>query len=95
MQPVSGSNYYRASGTAAGTTTIAARGCTLDAVMMGQTKTGTITVYDSVSGTNALLLTTMNNTSGSIPSTIHIGAALRNGLTITLGGTCDALILWH
>lgn len=94
-QPVSGAMWSRISGTAAGTATLYTGGIQLSRVVVGATKEGTVTFYDSASGTSARLLTAIGNTGGSIPTSVEIGARVRDGLTYVLAGTTDMLVMYE
>lgn len=96
MQPISGFQYKRVSGTAAGTTVIKADSGYLKGIVMGQNKTGTIALYDHASGTSSTsLLTNINNTSGTAPVSIDFDIRFRNGLVAELGGTTDILVIYN
>lgn len=94
-QPVSSSNYKHISGTAAGTTVISNQECSFNSVTFGGNYTGTLTFYDcdtEAGTTTANLLISVNNNSGSIPTTFSPAVQTNNGLTVVIGGTTDALV---
>ena len=96
MQPTSGFQYKRVSGTAAGTTVIKADYGFLKGIVIGQNKEGTITFYDNASGTSsASLLSVVNNNAGSIPTNINFDMRFKKGLVAELGGTTDMLIIYQ
>lgn len=94
MQPVSGYQWSRVSGTAAGTTTIKANETRLHAVVIGDSKTGTITVYDNATGTASGYFQAFNNNIGTIPQSVLVDAQFRKGLTVVLGGTVDMTFVY-
>lgn len=94
-QPVSGCDWSRVSGTAAGTTTLTTGNKTLARVVIGATKEGTVTFYDSSSGTTASLLSAIGNTGGSIPTSVEIGARVKAGITCVQAGTTDMLVMYE
>ena len=94
IQPISGFNWSKLSGTLAGTTTVCVGEHVFDGVHFGTTTTGTVTFYDSESGTNAYpMFTAVNNATTSSNTNIHVG--VRRGITATKGGTVDCLVTWH
>lgn len=98
MQLPEGAQYYRISGTAAGTTVIKPSKTALYGIVIGQTKTGTVTFYDNATGTaSGGLMDVVNATAGAgaIPTSIEVGARLRNGLTVVVGGTTDMLVMYQ
>jgi hypothetical protein len=95
LQPVSGYQHQRVSGTAAGTTVVKASTTVLHKIIMGQNKTGTITVYDNASGTASGILGNFDNTCGTRPLSIPINAQMRKGIVAELGGTTDALFIYQ
>ncbi len=95
MQLPEGAQWYRVNGTAAGTTTIKADKTALYSVVIGGNYTGTVTIYDSASGTTPSLLVALNNNSGSVPVSIDFGARLRHGLTVVKGGTTEMLLMYQ
>lgn len=89
-----GFQYYRVNGTAAGTTTIKADTTVLHAINVGATKTGTVTFYDSASGTNSNYLIAIDN-NGTPPCQGNIvDAQLKSGLTVVVSGTTDLLVTY-
>lgn len=96
MQPVSGFQYKRISGTAAGTTVIKASSTVLHSIVIGQNKTGTVTFYDNASGTTAAsLLANIDNTTGTQPTSLVFNAQMKNGLVAESGGTTDMLVIYQ
>ena len=96
MQPTSGFQYKRVSGTAAGTTVIKASYGQLKNIVIGQNKTGTIALYDHASGTSAAsLLVNLDNTAGTTPVSINFDMRFRNGLVAEIGGTTDILVIYQ
>lgn len=97
MFPNSGYQYYRVSGTAAGTTVIKAEPTILHAVVIGETKTGTVTLYDTaaVDGTAASNhIITLQNTAGTVPQGIYPDGQMKKGLTVVVGGTTDMTVFY-
>ena len=96
MQPNSGYQYKRVSGTAAGTTVIQDHNGVLKGYLIGQNKTGTITIYDNATGTTAdSLLSVINNNSGSIPLSADLQVRFKDGLVAETGGTTDILFIYQ
>lgn len=96
MQPISGFQWQRISGTAAGTTVVKASPTVLHAVVLGQNKTGTVTFYDHASGTSATsLMTKLDNTVGTQPTTVTFNSQCKNGLVAESGGTTDMLVIYQ
>lgn len=82
--------YYRFSGTAAGTSVLLDRGGGIQRIIFPANKTGTVSLYDSASGTSATnFITDIPNTVGSIPSSLECGFRVKDGLTVVGGGTTD------
>ncbi len=97
MFPDSGYQYYRVSGTAAGTTVIKAEPTILHAVVIGETKTGTVTFFDTavVGGTtSANQLMTLQNTAGTVPQNVICNGQMKKGLTVVMGGTTDMTVFY-
>lgn len=92
MQPTSGFQYKRISGTTIGTTVIKAN--YLKNVIIGNNKVGTVTLYDDASGTSSAVLTSISNSS-SVPASISFDTRLRNGLVAVAEGTTDLLITYN
>jgi len=88
-------SWQRISGTAAGTTVISPVSGNLKSVVIGQNKTGTVTFYDNASGTSSLLMFNLDNTIGSIPTSLSIDAHLRYGLVAVVGGTTDMTVIYN
>jgi hypothetical protein len=96
MQLPNGAQWQRISGTAAGTTVVKASETTLYGVVIGQNKTGTVTFYDHASGTSATSkLGSVDNTCGTQPTSLDIGARMRNGIVAETGGTTDMLVIYQ
>lgn len=95
MQPVSGLQWSNIAATVAATATLFSGACTLVRVIFPANATGTVTFYDSASGTTATSLAALPCTSGSIPSSIEIGAQMKTGLTYTSGGTSNMIVLYR
>lgn len=98
MQPVSGNQYKRISGTGAGTTVISDAPATLSSVVAGGNYTGTLSFYDTATAagtTSANLLIALNNNVGSIPSGVYPNVQCKTGITVVVGGTTDALVGWR
>jgi hypothetical protein len=97
MFPNSGYQYYRVSGTAAGTTVIKASETILHAVVIGETKTGTVTFYDSATAAGAVAavqLFTLQNTAGSVPQNVICDGQMKKGITVVVGGTTDMTVFY-
>lgn len=97
MQLPEGAQYYRVAGTTAGTTVIKAEKTALYNIVIGQTKTGTVTFYDNASGTaSGYLMDVINSAAaGGLPVSLVINARLRKGLTVVVGGTTDMLVMYQ
>ena len=96
LQPVSGAQWQRVNGTAAGTTVVKAAPTVFYGVLIGQNKTGTVTFYDNATGTSATsLMTNVDNTSGTRPLFVPIGAQMKKGLVAEVGGTTDMLVIYQ
>ncbi len=96
-QPVSGDQFTRISGTAAGTTVVSPDGATLKSVVWGGNFTGTLTFYNvgSAAGTTAANhVIALNNNTGTIPDGIYPNFQMRNGITVVVGGTTDMTVGW-
>lgn len=94
LQPSAGSNWTNVSGTAAGTTTIATGNPVLDAVVIPASKTGTVTIYDSASGTASKSIEIVNDTV-DFPTVIPLGIQMRYGIVAAVGGTASMTLVWH
>lgn len=98
-QPISGANYLRVSGTAAGTTVVSSSAVSnFLRVLPNQNQTGTVTFYDSATaaGTSAAgFIAIMNNNVGSLPTSVPIGIRTKNGLVAVVGGTTDVTVVWE
>jgi len=90
-----GANWLRISGTAAGSAVIKAEQTTLYGVLLGQNKTGTVTFYDSPTGTVARQLTPIDNTVGTAPSFIPVFGKMKKGLYYVSGGTTDMTVFFE
>lgn len=95
MQPVSGENWTKVSGTAAGTTTVATRNCTLASVVIPSSKTGTVTIYDNGSGAASGNFIEVVNDSVDFPTTLPLNLSMKKGITAVVGGTTSVVITWH
>lgn len=96
MQPISGSQWTRVSGTAAGTTVVANAPTVLQKILLPSQKTGTVTIYDNASGTSATtLVAVIPNTNGTIPVSIDLGIQMRRGIVAETGGTTDFVVIWN
>lgn len=93
MQPVSGNNWTRVSGTAAGTTTVTDRAATLDKVFYGIARTGTVVLYDSASGTSSRVITTCQNAGNFTSMSMEI--ACKDGIVAVTSGTTDLVVVWR
>lgn len=92
------SQYKRISGTAAGTTVVMNRNGSLERIILGSNKTGTISFYDVASSdgtasTNFIMA--IDNTSGTIPSSVECGFRVKAGLVAVTGGTTDILAVYN
>lgn len=94
MQPTSGYQWSYISATAAATATLFTGETRLIRIVVPANATGTVTFYDSASGTNSSNLGAYPCTTGTIPTSIEFGAALRTGLTYTSGGTSGMLVIY-
>jgi len=95
-QPVSASQYTIVSGTAAGTTVVAARPANLVRVYIPANRTGTVSFYDcaTAAGTTAAnAVTDIACTVGSIPTSIEFGCSFLKGITCVTGGTTNILVI--
>jgi hypothetical protein len=96
MQPISADQWTRISGTSVGTTTVSTRDGVLSNIVIGADKEGTVTFYDSASGTSdATEMLVLNNNAGSIPTNISVNARLKSGLIAVTGGTTDLTVTWR
>lgn len=96
-QPVSLSQYSVISGTAAGTTVIAARSANLVRVFVPASNTGTVSLYDcaTAGGTTATnAITSIACTVGTIPVSIEFGLTTFKGLTCVTGGTTNLVVIY-
>jgi hypothetical protein len=94
-QPVDGAQYKRISGTGAGTTVVLDRPGNWRCLFIGQTKTGTVTLYDvaTASGTAAgNFVTEIVNANSGVPIASTPNLKMRYGLVAVAGGTTDLLI---
>ena len=94
IQPNSGLQWTMISGTAAGTVTITARNAILAGVYIPANATGTVTFYDSPTGT-ATKQIAFANTVGSIPTSIDVSLNFSNGMTYISGGTTNMVAIWN
>ena len=89
-----GHQWSKIAGTALGTTTLKTNSTILDSIFMPATATGTITIYDSASGTSAVNFTVVNDTV-DFPASIPLNIQLRKGLTYVTSGTTNALLIYR
>lgn len=94
LQPVSGYQWSTISGTAAGTTTLKDSQAMLARVIIPASATGTVTFYDSSSGTSSSNFEIVNDTV-DFPTTIELGVQMRNGLTYAVGGTTNMIAIYN
>jgi hypothetical protein len=97
-QPVSAANSTRISGTAAGTTVVAATPVNLMRVYVPANRTGTASFYNATTGAGTAagnFLFDLANTVGSIPTNIEVGVRCNRGLTVVVGGTVDFNVIWE
>jgi len=95
MQPTSLYQWTRLSGTTAGTTTIATTSGGLKSIVMGDNAEGTVTFYDSSSGTSsATEIFAINNNVGSIPTALDVNVNFKSGLVAVTSGTTDMTVMW-
>ena len=94
MQPISGDQFVRVSGTGAGTTAIKVSSTVLTRIIIGADKEGTVSFYDHPSGATNLIAV-INNNAGSIPINVDFGIQCRNGLTAIVGGTTDLTVVYQ
>lgn len=96
MQPVSGNNWTRLSGTAAGTTVVANRSANLEGIFYGGAKTGTVTFYDAktAAGTSDAGLIGGITNAGALLQ-INMGIACKKGIVAITSGTTDMVVVWH
>jgi hypothetical protein len=85
-------SYSRVSGTAAGTTTIFTGAKNFSGVVTGLTKTGTVSFYDSESGTSSAFLFSLDNAEKN--SDIKLNLGVKKGLVAVADGTTDCLVIW-
>jgi hypothetical protein len=96
MQPVSGYQWKRISGTAIGTAVVIAEPTTLHSVVIGVNTTGTIALYDSATGSvTADYMVTLQNTCGTVPQNVIIDARCKNGLAYVVSGTTDLMVTYY
>jgi len=96
MQPVSGYQFKRISGTVAGTTIISVESTNLHAILIGENKTGTVTFYnDGTTTTTAQYMFALQNTCGTVGQNFIIDAQCPKGLTVATGGTTDLFITYN
>lgn len=93
-QPNSGYQWTQISGTIAGTTVITDRQATLSGVYFPYNTTGTVTLYDSPTGTASKSIE-LRNTVGSIPTTLDLNLNFSNGITAITGGTTTMVAIWN
>jgi len=96
-QPVSSAQFTIVSGTAAGTTVVAARSANLFRVYIPANRTGTVSLYDcnTAAGTSATnAITDIACTVGSIPTSVEFGFCTHKGLTCVTGGTTNIMVIW-
>lgn len=94
IQPNAGYQWFNISGTAAGTAVITNKQATLAAVYIPANNTGTVTFYDSATGTAAKSIA-FANTVGSIPTNIWLNINFSNGIAYTVGGTTSVVAIWN
>lgn len=95
-QPVSASQYKSISGTAAGTVNLFARSGNLVRVIIPANLTGTVTFYDSsTAATTSQDIVSLPCTVGTIPTSVEIGCAVKDGLTYVLGGTTGLTVIYE
>ncbi len=92
-QPISGFQWTVVSGTAAGTTTITAHSAVLYGVFVSGATTGTVTFYDSASGTSAKSFD-MVNTTFDQPTTVPFQVQFKKGITYATSGTTSMVAIW-
>ena len=89
-----GCNAYNLGSTAAGTVTIKTGSVNLYRMVFPANATGTVTLYDSVSGTSALNYGAYACTVGTIPTWTEIGLTLNKGLTAVTAGTTNVIFIY-
>lgn len=88
-------SYSRISGTAAGTTTIKSGYGLLGAIFTGVSTAGTITYYDSSSGTNANIIAIVPSNGANIPFTHVLNCRFTQGLVaVQSAGTADQTVTY-
>ena len=98
MQLPEGAQWARVNGTGAGTVVLKASRTVLYGILLGQNKTGTATIYnsDTLAGTAAgNHFAVVDNSSGTIPQMLNIGAAFNKGITVLTGGTTDMTFIYQ
>jgi hypothetical protein len=90
----SGAQYQRVSGTAAGTTVVYPLPGVLYRVVLGQGKTGTVSLYDSDSAVENLIAAVDNN-SGTVPTFVDFGCRVKNGIVAVVSGTTDVTVIYN
>lgn len=93
---VSGGQWTRISGTAAGTAVVHERECVLERIIIPATKTGTVTFYDSDSLAGTALtneIAVVVNDTVDFPHSIECQIQCKNGLTYLKGGTTDLTVV--
>lgn len=93
MQPVAGNQWYAVNTTTVSTVTVSADPCVLRSVYVPAATTGTLTVYDSASGTAAKSLRVINQTS-DFPYAIPLDVQMSKGLTVETSGTLEMSLVW-
>lgn len=95
-QPFDSGIWTHITGTAAGTTNVKQTNGNLYRVIVPANKTGTASFYDQAAGSSAgAHMFDLPNTVGSIPTAIEVGARLRYGLTVVVGGTVDFTVVYE
>lgn len=98
MQLPEGAQFKRVNGTSAGTTVVKDSRTVLYGILLGQNKTGTATIYNTnVAGGTAAAnyFAAIDNTSGTIPQSLQLGAAFNKGITVVTGGTTDMTFIYQ
>ena len=95
-QPVSGVQWTKLSGTAAGTTILTTTPSVIQTITIPANNTGTVTFYDSVSGTASTTeVFSLACTTGTIPTTLRPGLQTKKGIVAVLGGTTNMTVGWE